>query len=92
MPMAIPRNAISQVSEIGAGLLLKYSDATVEATSLTAPSARTRPRTIPAMPPSRPKQLASPRNPARIAPRDAPNARRMPISNLRRTTDTEIVL
>ncbi len=92
MPIALPNRAISQVNAIGAGRLLKYSDATVEATSLTAPSDITRPRTIPATPPSRPKQLASPKIPVKITPRGVPKARRMPISKRRRTTDTEMVL
>ena len=77
---------------MGAGVLLTYNDSTVDATSFTAPSAITRPSASPARPPAIPKQAASPRNAPSTWPRVAPKARRTPISFLRRTTETEMVL
>ena len=54
----------------------------------TAPSARTLPNARPIAVPRTPKNAASARNAARTWPRDAPRARRTPISPRRRTTDT----
>jgi len=60
--------------------------------NLTAPVAITRPSGKPIKAPSKPRLAASPRKAVSTVARLAPNARTIPISARRRTTETEIVL
>ena len=80
------------VSSTGVGRLVVYSAFTVTEINCTVPPASTRPSAIPKMAPAMPNIRASVRNSARTVPREAPMARRIPISARRRTMLTEMVL
>ena len=92
MPTTSPDASDPNVNSTGPGSLLTYRDWTVDPNSVTAPSAMKRPSNNPMADPAAAKKAASARKPVRMIWRVAPNARKMPISLRRRTTEMEMVL